>query len=164
MHFYCHVFFTFFVESLYFYPNLFSFIRKVSNFYLKGEKRKHNNNHLPYFPFIRRHFQCGQCLVWSFVRNTQLYCDLPAPLVYYDLCRFFFKHKSLPCLRISHWNVASSNCIKLSVRLIYYKLGFCQPLGWKNWSIFFLWIFLSNWKKICKKVWISRKKYSHKKW
>ena len=64
MHFYCHVFFTFFffVESLYFYPKLFSFIRKVSNFYLKGEKRKHNNNHLPYFPFIRRHFQCGQCL------------------------------------------------------------------------------------------------------
>ena len=52
----------FFVESLYFYPKLFSFIRKVSNFYLKGEKRKHNNNHLPYFPFIRRHFQCGQCL------------------------------------------------------------------------------------------------------
>ena len=64
MHFYCHVFFYFFffVESLYFYPKLFSFIRKVSNFYLKGEKRKHNNNHLPYFPFIRRHFQCGQCL------------------------------------------------------------------------------------------------------
>ena len=64
MHFYRHVFFTFFffVESLYFYPKLFSFIRKVSNFYLKGEKRKHNNNHLPYFPFIRRHFQCGQCL------------------------------------------------------------------------------------------------------
>ena len=50
---------------------------------------------------------------WSFVRNTQLYCDLPALLVYYDLCRFFSKHKSLPCFRISNWNITSSSTSNL---------------------------------------------------